>query len=91
MGKERYLPVLCPAPDGEGVCGAFVTKIEISHHSLTGQVCPKCGTLWRVFHNSDDPNVELSFFERLEDTAMLPVLEISWGRIKKPEPETIHG
>lgn len=80
------MPVYCPAPvtDGEGEheCGGFLTKIEVSHHSLTGQVCPKCGTLWRVFHHSDEMTVELSFGERLED-APAPVIAVSWGRIKK--------
>lgn len=86
MGKTRelYLPVYCPSPKGHGRCNHFLLKIAVAHHCLVGLRCSICGTVWRIFHGSDEITIEMSKMDQLVDSKLDPVLEISWGK-KAPE------
>lgn len=80
MKHETFIPVKCPGPRSGEPCGRFLQKIALSHHSLNGQKCPGCGTLWRIFHDSDSPIVELTLVQHLEDYHGEVITQVSFGR-----------
>ncbi len=94
MKQELFIPVKCPGPRSGEPCNRYLTKVALTHHSLTGAKCPSCGTQWRVFHNADDPIVELTRVKHLEDWSGEPIMQVSWGRTQeetlKAQPEPLN-
>jgi len=62
--RETYIPLNCAAVVDDGQCGAELGFVEISHHSVTVQVCNKCGQAWRVYHAMNGRNVEMTAIRR---------------------------
>jgi len=84
MSQETYIPVECPGPrSGEG-CGRYLTKIAFTHHDLFVLKCPLCGAQWRIFHNSNNVQVEMTLTEHVAEHQEPVVKLVTWGKFVSP-------
>lgn len=80
MNAETYIGVRCPGPH-DGPCGAILpAKIAFTHHALVAVSCLSCGSTWRIFHHTHDPNVELTYMPFVNDHPDQGLVQITRGR-----------
>lgn len=78
--NNTFITVKCPKITSEEVCDAELPMgIAVSHHSLVSVACPKCGTIWRLFHGANSEIAEFTEIAVLadEDREAIPLVHYS--------------